>query len=70
MASLTDQLAEAQAAYHDLTIGKAVAEFRDSNGEIVKYSQARKSDLANYIADLKAQITPTTVSRAPMRVFL
>lgn len=71
MATLTDQLAEAQAAYHDLLIGKAVVQFRDQNGEVVIYQQADRSLLAAYIQDLISQIAAaagTHVRVGPLRV--
>ncbi|MEG3175878.1 gpW family head-tail joining protein [Sphingomonas sp. RB3P16] len=72
--SLTNQLSEAQAAYHDLMIGKTVVQFRDSNGEFVSYLKADASKLLQYIEDLKAQIAALTgcraTSRAPLRIFL
>ena len=63
MATLTDYLADAQAAYHDLLTGKAVVQFRDQNGEVVIYALADKSQLAAYIIDLKAQIALAAGSR-------
>lgn len=60
MANVQQRLTEAEAAYHDLLTGKAVVEFRDQNGEVVRYGQARKGDLAAYIERLKTQIAGTT----------
>jgi hypothetical protein len=70
MATLQEQLIEAQAAYHDLLIGKAVAEFRDQSGEVVRYTQADRRELNAYISDLKAQIAVAagTASIGPLRV--
>jgi hypothetical protein len=70
MATLQEQLIEAQAAYHDLLIGKAVAEFRDQSGEVVRYTQADRRELNAYIADLKAQIAVAAGKCAvgPLRV--
>lgn len=68
MATLAEQLAEAQAAYHDLQIGKAVRVFVDQNGERLEYTSANRSALLVYINDLKAQITPPA-SSGPMRSF-
>jgi hypothetical protein len=56
MATLPERLVEAEAALHDLLIGKAVAETRDSNGETLRYTMATRSALVTYIADLKRQI--------------
>jgi len=57
MATLQERLDEAEAAYHDLVIGKAVAECRDANGETLRYNQTTRAALASYIADLKRQIS-------------
>ncbi|MBX3476677.1 MAG: phage tail protein [Brevundimonas sp.] len=65
MATLAEQIAEAEAAYHALQTGKAVVEVQDSNGERVRYSQANAGRLAAYIAELKRRIAgaarPTTI---------
>jgi len=70
---LTTLLDEARAAYHLLQTGKAVASARDSNGEEVRYTQASRADLADYIADLLAQIDAAAGAPSqnigPMRVF-
>jgi hypothetical protein len=57
MATLPERLAEAEQAYHDLQMGKAVAEFRDSNGESARYTIASLPRLKAYIEDLKLQIS-------------
>lgn len=54
--TLTERLKEAEDAFHDLTIGRSVVEVVDQNGERIRYGQARKGDLLQYIADLKRQI--------------
>ena len=67
---LKNNLSEARTAHHSLQIGEAVAEFQDSNGERVRYTQANKSHLKAYIADLENQIAnygKPSVS-GPMRV--
>lgn len=63
------RLAEAEAALHDLLLGKAVVECRDSTGESVRFTAANASRLRVYIAQLKAEIAGTT-SRAPLRPIL
>ncbi len=50
------QLAEAEAAYHRLMLGQGVAEFRDQNGETVKYTTASVSRLRSYILELRSQL--------------
>lgn len=69
MATLTERLVEAEAAYHDLQIGKAVVRVRDSNGEEVTYNQTTRLNLRAYIEDLKLEIAGSTCRiTGPMRV--
>ncbi len=49
-------LAEAQSAYHELMTGTAIAEMVDSNGERVRYNQANKNSLYQYIVGLQNQL--------------
>lgn len=56
VATLAEQLDEARAALHDLAIGKAMTEFRDSNGEVVRYSAANRPALLSYIGQLERSI--------------
>ena len=66
--TLQERLDEAEAAYHQLMIGRNVVNVRDQNGEQVTYSNANKNSLSNYIADLKRQLGITTNS-GPMKVW-
>lgn len=63
--TLTERLAQAEAAYHALMSGKAVVEVSDQSGESVKYGQASARQLQLYCADLRRQIggrpAPTTI---------
>ncbi len=68
MASLQDRLNEAEAAYHALQCGQAVAEVRDQNGESIRYTTANAYRLLGYIQDLRRQLGLTTPSYTPMRV--
>ena len=72
MATLAEQLVEAEAAYHALMTGEAVVEVRDSDGSSVRYSASNASRLKSYIVDLKSQIAAETagtpVVRYPMRL--
>jgi hypothetical protein len=73
MATISERLAQAQAAYDDLLIGKAVAEFRDQNGEIVRYNQANRAALAAHIEKLKVDLANeagTPLPGGPMRIFM
>ena len=63
-------LLDAQEAYHALLTGSAVAEFRDQNGETVKYSRANKNDLFAYIEWLKGQLGLAVAPSGPMRVWM
>lgn len=49
-------LAEAQAAYHRLVLGKAATVVVGPAGERVEYARANASLLAAYIAALQAQV--------------
>lgn len=69
MATPTEQLAEARAAYHKLVTGGAVRVFVDQNGERVEYVQANAGLLAAYIERLAKLLEPCTVS-GPMNVWL
>lgn len=73
MATLAARLVEAENAYHSLMLGQGVAEFRDQNGETVRYSKADVAALRGYIAALKQQIADelagTLPSEGPMRPF-
>lgn len=70
MATLTlqQQLDGAQDAYHSLLTGKAVATFKDENGDEVTYTQASAPRLAAYIEDLKRQLGLSSRCSGPMRV--
>lgn len=68
--TLAEKLVQAEAAYHSLMLGESVREVVDQNNEKVAYTAANAARLAQYIADLKAQIANTTLTyRQPMRVF-
>lgn len=59
-----EMVAEAEKAYHDLVLGKAVVELTDQNGEKVRFAQAKRGDLYLYIQQLRSQyvsgcMTPT-----------
>lgn len=62
-------LDNARAAYHQLMTGGQVAEFRDQNGEMVRYSAANRLALAAYIKWLESQLGIAAPSSAPMRVW-
>lgn len=67
-AELETRLAAAENAYHNLMIGHSVAELRDQNGEMVRYTPASVSRLAAYIDQLKIELGQKYPS-APARVF-
>lgn len=68
MAVTQAMLEEAQAAYHSLQIGSAVAEFRDQNGETVRYAKTDIGKLAVYIEEMKRELNLTT-NVGPMRAW-
>ena len=53
---LATRLAEAEEAYHALMTGQSAAEFRDQNGEMVRYTPANAARLLAYIQSLKQQL--------------
>lgn len=61
MATLAERLNAAEEAYEALLLGKSVVEFRDSNGEMVRYGLANRGALAAHIQSLKQQINASTV---------
>ena len=68
MVTLREKLADAEQAYHDLMLGRAVRVVVDQNGERVEYTAANAARLAAYIADLKRQLGQSSLG--PMRPFL
>lgn len=75
MATMTTQqlFDDAVEKYHLLLTGQAVVEVQDQNGEKIRYTGARKSDLAAYIATLASLLgvaSPIAAApRGPMRFF-
>lgn len=63
-------LQEAETAYHQLVTGQSAVEFRDQNGELVRYTPASAVRLASYIQSLKRQLgLLPAASLAPARVW-
>ena len=61
MATVAEQLAEAQAAYHELVMGRAARVVVDQNGERVEFVAANRQQLYLYVQSLQAQLaTPVT----------
>lgn len=59
MAATQQMLTDAREAYHRLQLGYAVAECRDQNGDMVRYSAADRQQLYLYIQRLEAELNPT-----------
>lgn len=53
---LNTALQDAEQAYHRLMTGQSAVEFRDSNGELVRYSAISANRLMGYILSLKQQL--------------
>lgn len=66
MATLAERLAAAEAAYHDLQLGKAFVEVRDANGESHRYLPANRAALEAYIVSLKRQIDDEAAGATPL----
>lgn len=61
-------LKEAEQAYHKLMIGQSAVEFRDQNGEMIRYSAVSAPRLLGYIASLKRQLGLASNS-SPMKAW-
>ena len=57
------QLEDAEAKYHLLLTGQAARVMVDQNGERVEFKTANKSDLAEYIAQLKIDLGKTALKQ-------
>jgi len=68
--TLAQKLADAQAAYHELLVGRSARVVVDQNGERVEYTTANRSALAQYIARLEAEIAGTTYRSGPTKTWL
>lgn len=62
-------LDEAEQAYHRLTIGDGIAEFRDQNGELVRYTPANRHALWSYILRLRAELGQAAASYPGRAIF-
>jgi hypothetical protein len=68
IAVLQARLDAAEIAYDRLMTGTSVAEWRDANGETMRYTAANSAKLARYIESLKTQINGVT-NDGPLRPF-
>lgn len=62
MATDSEKLVEAEAAYHSLMTGTLARVVVDQNGERVEFTATNAPRLAMYIQQLKNLINPPTVS--------
>ncbi len=67
--TLQERLDEAEAAYHDWTVGNGVRRWVDQNGESLERSPPNMARLTAYIADLRRQITGGS-RQGPMGAFI
>ena len=69
--TLSTQIAEAKAAYHQLMLGNKKVSVTFGPSKRVEYTQATKADLKGYIAELQdlysACCTASTKTRGPIR---
>jgi gpW len=63
--ALTQQLADATLAYHQLMIGRSASTVVDQNGERVTFTAANADLLKAYIEDLKTQLGLIDKSQMP-----
>lgn len=67
---LRARLQEAELAYHRLLIGHSAVEFKDQNGELVRYTPASAVRLQAYIRSMKAELGEIHVAAiAPARAW-
>jgi hypothetical protein len=68
---LTQQLAEANLAYHQLVTGTMPRVIVDQNGEKVEFTAANKASLAAYIGQLQGAlgVTPALAVTSPAMFF-
>ena len=64
-AILTQRLADATTAYHQLMIGRSASTVVDQNGERVTFTAANADLLKAYIDDLKSQLGLVDKSQMP-----
>lgn len=67
MATLAEQLQDAEREYHALITGNKPRVVVDQNGERVEFTAANAGRLMQYIQSLKAQMNKA--KRGPMRVY-
>lgn len=68
MATDSERLASARAAYEKLVSGQSTVAVQDSNGVRAEYNQGSITALAKLIRELEVTTGARTVSR-PMRIF-
>lgn len=66
---LQTRLDEAEEAYHSLALGQGIAEFRDQNGELVRYTPANRHALWSYILRLRSELGLTTTKGPGRAIF-
>ncbi|MGI9503231.1 MAG: gpW family head-tail joining protein [Geminicoccaceae bacterium] len=66
-----ERLADAEAALHELNLGRSARVFVDQNQERVEFTAANRGALRTYIEELRAKIASSTVGGdGPLRVVL
>ena len=69
--SAAQRLVEAEAALHNILLGRGIQRVQDQSGEAVTYTTANVGRLRAYIAELKAEIAGARPMTGPIRpVFL
>ncbi len=66
---LEARLAEAETAYHHLALGQTAVEFRDQNGELIRYSPASRHVLWSYILRLRSELGKPVTGRPGRAIF-
>lgn len=73
LAILKANIKDAEDAYKRLMTGQSAEEWRDQNGESVKYTRMNRDGLRMYILELKSQLPPADCAKpvwpTPLRPF-
>lgn len=67
LATLQARLADAEDAYHQLSIGRKVVQSRTASGRFLVYTPADKPGLAAYVERLKSEIAAIQGTRDARR---
>jgi hypothetical protein len=62
-----EKLVDAEAALHEVVLGRQARVLVDQNGERIEYTATNQTNLRKYIAELKAKISGVPIVGGPLR---